>query len=1029
MKESSTKIWAQGAATRLWFLKTGALSMLLLSLSMSLAWAQGMPVNGKVIDELTNEGLPGVSILIKGTGTGTVTDMDGNYKLTVPGSDAVLVFSYIGYIREEIPVGTQSTINVSLAPDLEQMSEVVVVGYGTQKKEDITGAVAVVDAKEMKKVAAGDVSQLLQGRTPGVAVTSDGQPGAVPNVRIRGIGTFGAQQPLYVIDGVLLENPPRDFNPNDVESMQVLKDASAAAIYGSRGANGVIIITTRQGRKNTPLRVEYNGYYGVDQVWQRVPVTNRVQYQMLQNETQLQGGQTIAPANDPDSPDFIDDIDTDWQEEGLKLGSRQNHNVVLTGGGEATTYNISLDFFGNQGTFVGNGPSYDRYSGRLNTVSEKGRFRAGISLYYAHSMENSLTFRDDILLGGRPPLIGDLITAIPTLPVYDPNRLGGFGGTSSTIERGIVLNAIGANSLIENTVTVDRTFGSGWGEFALIQGGGHSLKYKLNLGYDRTIAEDFAFVPAFDLGYFFTNDIARMGAGFRSYTTALIENTLHYEKTFGEKHAVSAVVGQTYQENDFTELASSAQGFATPYIKNISLGANRTTRQNFGSDALASYLGRINYAFDDRYLLTASIRRDASSKFAPENRVGVYPSVALGWKLHNEQFFSLPTFINEFKLRGSYGQLGNQSISNYEFIPSINPTVPYNFGGVAVGGSVQTQINVEDIRWETKTMSNVGFDAAFFDGRFDLTAEYYRSTTDDILVRVPIPNTTGANNTPFQNAGSLRNSGVELQVGYHKFKGDFTFDISANAYTLKNRVLALGSDEPIYGVGARTEVGREIGEHFGYDVLGIFQTEEEVEAHAFQEPGTAPGDVKFRDVDGDGVITEADRIYLGSGIPNIYYGLNFTARYKGFDFTLFASGMGDYLINSRQYRDLMHTQDYLNYHEDALGRWTPENPSTTQPRLVAGDPNRNMRDSNREGWLQDGTHLRINTLSLGYTLPEGLIKGLTSTRIYTTAQNLYTFQAYKGYNPDFTAGTFNPGFDFGSFPRPRTILFGVQVAF
>jgi TonB-dependent starch-binding outer membrane protein SusC len=1028
MKGIFTKKKAWIPYTRAWLLKAGALSLVLFGLSLSQVLAQ-VVVNGRVTDNTTAEGLPGAAVLIKGTSTGTVTDMDGNFRIEVPGPTTVLVVSYIGYVREEIVVGSRTTINVALAPDLEQLDELVVVGYGTQRKSDITGAVAVIDAAEMKKVAAGDMSQMLQGRTPGVTVNTDGHPGAMPRVRIRGIGTFGDQEPLYVIDGVLLDNPPRDLNPNDIESMQVLKDASAAAIYGSRGANGVIIITTRQGRKNSPLKVEYNGYYGVDHVWQRIPVTNREQYQMLQNETQRAGGQTLAPANDPNSPNFIDDIDTDWQREGLKTGNRQNHNVVLSGGGEATTYNISLDFFGNEGTFIGNGPSYDRYSARINTVSEKGIFKTGISLYYAHSFENSLTFRDDILLGGRPPLITDLVTAIPTMPVYDPNRLGGFGGTSSTIERGIVLNAIGANSLIENTVGVDRIIGSGWGELALLDKGGHSVRYKLNLAHDRTVAQDNAFVPAFDLGYFFTNDIARMNVGIRNWSMSLVENTLHYDKTFNDKHALSALVGATYQEGGFGVLGSAAQGFSTPYIRNINLGANRTTSQFIEEYALASVLGRINYSFDDRYLLTASFRRDGSSRFAPQLRYGDYPSVALGWKLHNETFFALPAFITEFKLRASYGQLGNQTIPNYAYIPTINPTMPYNFGGVRVVGGSQAQLNAENIRWETKIMSNAGFDAAFFENRITLTAEYYRSTTEDILVGVPIPLTTGANNTPIVNAGSLRNSGVEFELGYHKYQGEFTFDISANAYTLKNRVLALGSDEPIYGVGARTEVGREIGQHFGYDVIGIFQSDEEVQAHAFQQQGTAPGDVKFRDVNGDGIINEQDRVYLGSGLPGIYYGFNFAARYKGFDFTLFASGMGDYLINSRLYRDLMHTQDYLNYHEDALGRWTPDNPSSTQPRLVAGDPNRNMRDSNREGWLQDGTHLRINTISLGYTLPDGLIKGMSMARVYTTAQNPYTFQAYKAYNPDFTSGTFNPGFDFGSFPRPRTILFGVQVAF
>lgn len=1028
MKVNFTKIWAyfSGYGGRL---MTVSACALLLVLFAQHSYAQ-TTVTGTVSDAETGEPLPGVNVLIKGTGTGATTNLEGGYRVQVSDPDAVLVISFIGYTRQEIRVGNQTTINVSLQPDIEQLDEVVVVGYGTQRKADITGAVAIVDAEEMKKFATNDVAQLLQGRAAGVAVTSDGQPGAMPNVRIRGVGTFGDAQPLYVVDGVPIGTTPRDFNPNDIESIQVLKDASAAAIYGSRAANGVVIITTRQGRKNTPLRVEYNGYYGVDQVWQRIPVTNREQYQMLQNETQINGGQSLAPGNDPNSPYFIDHIDTDWQEEGIKLGYRHNHNVVLSGGGDITTYNVSLDWFGNEGTFVGNGPDYNRYSGRINTTSEKGIFKTGQSLYYAHSFENSLTFRPDILFGNQPPLIGNLVTNIPTMPVHDPNRQGGFGGTRSEVERAIALNPIGFNSLIDNHVEVDRIFGATWGELALLDRDGQSLKYKLNVSYDRTIARDYSFQPTFDLGFFFQTEISRLSEGYRNYSTGLVENTLTYENNFG-RHTFNALIGHMYQEDNFRTTNGYTEQLTRPYFPVLDNGTNKAASGNMARSALDSYLSRVNYSYDDRYLLTATVRRDGSSRFAPQYRYGNFPSVALGWKLHNESFLQLPDFISEFKIRGSYGQLGNQNIGNYLYMATINPNVLYNFGGNVVVGGIQTNLRAEDIRWETKTTSNVGFDAMFLEGRLDFTAEYYNSTTRDILVGVPIPLSTGAINTSLlTNAGSLRNSGFEFQAGYHKFTGDFTFDISANAYTLRNEVLSLGgNDEPIFGAGARTMVGGEIGHHFGWDAIGIFQSQEEVEAHAFQEPGTAPGDVIFRDVNNDGVINAEDRINLGSAMPSIYYGLNITAGYKNFDFTVFASGQGGYLINSRLYRDLMHTQEYLNYHVDMLDRWTPTNTNTGIPRVVAGDPNQNMRNSNREGWLQSGTHLRLNTISLGYRLPEGAIRGFSSARVYTTAQNLYTFQAYKGYNPDFTSGTFNPGFDFGSFPRPRTMMLGVQLAF
>lgn len=1004
------------------------LGLFLLSIPFS-AWAQNRVINGKVTSADDGSALIGVNVSVKeAPSVGTATDINGAFSLTVPSEGTTLVFSFVGFTNKEEIIGTRTLVEVSLSSDVALIDQVVVVGYGAQRKSDLTGSVAVVKSTELKKYATNDVAQLLQGRAAGVAVTSDGQPGAFPSVRIRGIGTFGNGEPLYVIDGVPVGTTPRDFNPNDVESIQVLKDASAGAIYGSRAANGVVIITTKQGRKNAPLKVEYSGYYGSDKVWQRIPVTNRANYQLLNNESQTNGGQTLAPGNDPNSPLFIQNIDTDWQKEGIKTGSRQNHNLNFSGGSSYMTYNFSLDYFGNQGTFVGNGPTYDRYSARINTEAEKGIFKVGQSLYYTHSHENLLTYVPD-LAGNRPPLVGDLLIAIPTMPVLDPKRKGGFGGTSSAIERAIVLNSIGLNSLIDNFADVDRMFGVVYGELKLLRNNGHNLKYKVNLSYDRTLTRDYAFQPAFDLGFFFQKDVPRLNDGSRTFTTSLVENTLNYEKTFG-KHSIAILAGQMFQVGSFLGRNGYSERFTEPYYPVLDNGTNKTAAGSESKNVLASYLGRFNYSYDDRYLLTATLRRDGSSRFAPSNRYGNFPSLAVAWKLHNEDFLNLPEAISEFKIRASYGQLGNQEIGNYAYFATINPNITYSFGGNKVTGATQTQLVSEDIRWETKTTSNVGFDAAFFNNKFSLSAEYYNSKTTDILVGVPIPESTGANNTPTVNAGSLRNSGVEVVATYRKYTGALNFEISANITTLQNEVLALGgNEEPIYGAGAITEVGSEIGQHYGWLVDGIFQTQAQVQEHAFQNARTAPGDLIFRDINGDNIVNAEDRTYLGSALPSLYYGLNFTASYKNFDFTLFASGAAGYLINGRNYRELMHTQDYINYHEDALNRWTPTNTNTNIPRLVAGDPNDNMRDSNREGWLQDGTHLRINTLSLGYKLPENLIKGITSARVYVTAQNVYSFQQYKGFNPDFTASILSPGFDFGSFPKPRTLMFGVQAAF
>ncbi|MFT3680226.1 MAG: SusC/RagA family TonB-linked outer membrane protein [Ferruginibacter sp.] len=889
--------------------------------------------------------------------------------------------------------------------------------------------------KETKKYSASDVSQLLQGRATGVAVNSDGQPGASPSVRIRGFSTFGDAQPYYVVDGVP-GSAIRDFSPNDIESITVLKDASAAAIYGAAAANGVVIINTKKGARNSPMRIEYNGYYGWDKVWQRQKVTNREQYQLLNNESRTNAGKPLFPANDPTNPGFVDDIDTDWQTAGLKTGTRQNHNVSFSGGGANSTYNVGLDYFNQKGTYVGNGPDYKRYSVRVNTTGEKGIFKFGQSFNYTHSFENSLTFRDDILLGGIPPLIGTLVVAIPTMPVYDTATLNGFGGSNSEYNGANSLNGIGINSILVNNVTVDRTFANVFGELQLLKNNGHSLKFRTSLSYDKTEVRDYIWQPAFHLGNFFSSATAKLNDNSRIYTNASVENTLTYEKSFGE-HSVDVLAGQAYRYGDQLLREARAEGFAFPYHPVINAGEVKSSKGAEYENALASYFGRVNYSYGDKYLLSASIRRDGSSRFAPTKKFGYFPAASVGWRISNEGFWNVPkTSVSSLKLRASYGKLGNQQIADYQFQGTINSGVVYTFNGLRYVGGLQTLVASPGIQWETKTITNAGFDATFLNGKLDFSAEYYNAKSTDILVGIIIPASTGYTNlNPVANAASLQNSGFEFLVGYHKTKGKFTYDISANFSTVKNKVLSLGNgNDALLGVGARTVVGREVGEHYGFVYDGIFQNQAEIGTRVQFGATPKPGDIRYKDLSGpdgkpDGVIDEAnDRTYLGSGIPKFNYGLNIAAAYKNFDFSVFASGSGKFLINSRLYRDLHHTAGAINYSTDMLNRWTPTNTNTDIPRLNDDDVNNN-KDSNRPGWLQNGTYLRINTVSVGYTLPEKLIKGLTKSRVYVTVQNLYSFQGYKGYNPDFTSGTLNPGFDFGSYPKPRTIMAGVQLVF
>ena len=996
--------------------------------------AQTNKVSGTVTNELNNP-VAGATITVKQTKKTAVTDGQGQFSIEA-NSGQSLVITSVGYEAKEIKLNDQRNVSVALAQFASTLNDVVVVGYGTQRKKDLTGSVSNVNIEETKKYSTSDISQLLQGRAAGVAVNSDGQPGAAPSVRIRGFSTFGGSQPFYVVDGVPGANV-RDFSPNDIETMTVLKDASAAAIYGAAAANGVIIITTKQGRKNTALKVAYNGYYGVDKVWQIQDVTNRAEYQMLNNEARVNAGRPLFPANDPASPRYVNKIDTDWQKEGLKNGSRQNHNVSLSGGGTNNTYNLSLDYFNNKGTYVGNGPDYTRYTARINTTAEKGIFKFGQSFSYTHSHENSLTFRDDILLGGIPPLIGSLVIAIPTMPVYDSAELNGFGGSNSEFNGANSLNGIGINSILKNFVDVDRTFANVYGEVQLLKYNGHNVRFRTSVSYDKTTTRDYTWQPAFHLGNFFSSDIARLSDNSRVFTNAAIENTLNYDKIFG-KHSVQFLVGQSYRNGTAIYREAIAQGFTQPYYPVINNGQTRSSKGSEFENSLASYFGRFNYSFNDKYILSASLRRDGSSRFAPVNKYGYFPAASVGWRLSNENFWTVPkTIVSSLKLRASYGKLGNQEIADYQFQGTINSGIVYNFNGVRYTGGLQTLVASPDIKWETKEITNAGFDATLLNGRLDFSAEYYNAKSTDVLVGIRIPATVGFENlTPVANAASLNNSGFEFATTFHKNKGKFTYDISANLSTVKNKVLSLGgSNDALNGVGAKTEVGNEVGQHYGFIYEGIFQTAAEIAAHPKQFGATlAPGDVKYKDISGpqgkpDGIVNEAyDRVYLGSGIPKLNYGFSFSAAYNNIDFSVFASGSGKFMINSRLYRDLNHSAGSLNYSTEMLNRWTPTNTNTDVPRMNDADVN-NFKDSNRPGWLQNGTYLRINTVSVGYTLPENIIKGLTKSRFYLTVQNLYSFQGYTGYNPDFTSGVLNPGFDFGSYPKPRTIMAGVQLGF
>ncbi len=1010
-------------------LKKWAATASLLLLAFGTVMAQnGKTVTG-IVTSSSGESLIGVNVLIKNSNQGTITNIDGSYSLRTTAEDT-LIFSYTGYKVAEITVGNQTVINVTLEEGSKILNEIVVVGYGTQRKEDLTGAVSVVNTDEMRKQASNDVTQMMQGRVAGVSITSDGQPGATPSVRVRGVSTFGlgaSAEPLYVVDGFPLAGGIRDINPNDIETIQVLKDATSGAIYGNRAANGVVIITTKSGKKNDRFSVNLSAYTGIQTVPDRIPVLNREGYQTINSELLANAGQPAVPGNDPTSPSYISNIDTDWQDEGYKDGSIQNYNLALSGGTAKTSYYLSMDYLNNKGTLVGDGPDYKRYSFRVNSETDLGRFKFGENVYVVRSDENPLFYTGPFSLflpGGRPTLVNDLLQAAPTIPLLDPNREGGFGGADAVIHQSITLNVPGFNTLVQNQTKVNRLLANAYGSVEILSG----LTYKLNFQYDNTSITDQLFAPAYDLGYFFPRPVAELQLGNRSSDSYLVENTLTYKKKFG-KHDLTLLAGQSYQEFNFRQFAAVGSGLEKPYILSLGSASTFSVIDNQQPAALLSYLGRVNYAFDDKYLLTFNIRNDGSSKFREEDRFAIFPSIGLGWKIHKD--LDLPDAVSGLKLRGGYGQLGNQEIGNFRYQSRINRAIPYEFNTGRVLGAATTILVDPAITWETRITRSVGIDLEMWNGKLDFTAEYYSNTSEDVLIDLPIPLSNGSLAGLTTNAGSIENSGFEFSANWRPKLGDVNFSISPNFYTVKNEVKEIGNLEFISGAGARTEVGRSVGEHYGWVYDGIFQNQGEIDAAAFQNENTAPGDIRFQDLNGDGVVDEDDRQFLGQGMPTYYYGLNVVAEYKGFDFTIFGQGSGGNLINSNLYRGLMPTSGFTNWHEDILDRWTMSNTDTDIPRVVWNDPNNNQRDSDRPGWLQKGDYFRINTISLGYTLNGDFLGRLKmqSARVYFTMQNVHTFASYKGYNPDFQAGILNPGFDFGTYPRPRTSMIGLQIKF
>ena len=1036
----------------------------------AVAQSPTIKVSGKVIDEL-GEPLMGATVRIKDGQGGTATDLDGNFQLEVSGK-AVLVISYVGYKDREVAVRNRAILDpIQLDPDNQMLEQVVVVGYGTQKKADLTGSVAVVDAEALKQVSHSNISSMLEGKVAGVQITSDGQPGADPTVRIRGIGSFGDTSPLYVIDGVPMGTSIRDFSSNDIETIQVLKDASAAAIYGSRAANGVIIITTKRGQKDQPLKVDYNGYFGVDYIPSGVyDVMNADQYSQYlgqaasNSNTPLPGGYSLDSATG--AYHFMDNTDTDWFKEVFKTGIRQNHNVNLSGGGSKNTYNVALDYFSQKGTLEGAGPNFERFTARVNNTMETKFIKFQTSVVYSHSDQDNMALSNaneyvQGLYGDVSNVLRSTLLMQPTIKAYDSSTwvlddvVGaasdynydayGYGVYYDNIHGDIsASNPLLINNLLQRNTRVDRFVGTGSADVDLlkmlgIENKNHKLNYRLNLSYSKTHCKDFTWIPAWIQSnrVYLAKSNERLEKASRDYSDALIENILTYDGTI-DKHHINVVVGQTYEEEHTELLNGWGLNYTEPYFLQLQNGANTYSSSYDYKHAIFSYIGRINYNYDDRYLFSATVRRDASSRLSKDIRWGTFPSVSVGWRFDKESFFPFnPSVVNMFKVRASYGELGNENIGEYVYqaVMSRN-NMTYSFNNSAVTGSAVSTFVDNNLSWEKKKTYNVGVDLAFLDNRLEFTAEWYKNTNNDLLYDVPVPEQAGVSNTTVtMNAASMDNSGFEFAATYRNRDHAFKYEVSANLSTLKNKVTSLGFTDEAYITGAYiTEVGQEIGKFYGWVYEGIARTQEDLDNHATQQ-GANVGDCLYKDINGDGVIDENDQTVLGSGLPKINFGLNARFEYKGFDLSIATFGALNYHVTDDIYNSLNSCYGYANKDVAILdaNRWS-EDGST----YISNVPRTYITNSATYAWndlfsqrkIQNAAYWKIANVELGYNFPDKWFgKYVSDVRFYVSAQNLYTFTGYHGYNVDYAGGTFTPGYNYCSFPTARTFMCGLHFSF
>jgi len=990
---------------------------LLISAALMLwsAWAVAqVTVTGKVTDD-KGEALIGANLLVKNSTNGTVTEIDGSYELKVSDAFVTLVVSYTGYTTQEVPLKGQTQLDIVLFEQATLINEVVVVGYGTQRKSDLTGSVTSVKADEIQKIASSNPLQALQGKVAGVQVSAaSGRPGEGPVVRIRGTGTLNGAAPIYVVDGLILNNI--DFlNAADIESMEILKDASAAAIYGTRGANGVILISTRKGTRSQKARVSFGSYVGQQQPERRLGLANATEYAQLINEIAVNSGsQPVHP--DPS----VFGVGTDWQDVIFQNGIIQNYNLNVSGGSEAMTYSISGDVFRQQG--IVKSSYFNRYTLRVNNQYNFFKWmKFGHNIAFVMSDNN-----------GEPGgIVFNAIASDPTVIPRDEN--GRFGSTS------LVSNVSNPAAQLEynsyNRGYGQQFAGNFYGDIFILK----DLTFRSSMGFNLVNNRNKSYEPVFEVDNKQRNPESRIFAGFYRGVDWQWENTLNYRKEW-KNHRIDLLAGYTSQNITGEGIGGSRLrliGTAENFFY-LNAGDDQTaTNYNFGNrpERYLSTLFRLNYSLFGKYLLTASWRRDGSSRFGSERRFGSFPSVALAWRVIEEPFLKDQKVLTNLKLRASWGRLGNDKIPTGAATPIVSNGLGAVFGTpeqLLFGAGITTLAN-PFLQWELSNSTNVGIEIGAVQNRLTLELDYYRRFTEKILVPVPIPDYVGSAGNPYVNAADVLNTGLDAALNWRGNVGKLGYRLGLLGSTLNNKVKSLGTgNEELFGVfisgepATRTEIGGPIGAFYGYRVAGLYQNTEDIAKYPNREP-VKPGDLRFEDVDGDGIITPDDRTYLGSAIPNLVYGFNLGFDIAGFDFSADFNGVsGNKILNSKK---MARGFGIPNFESSFLDRWTAEGTSNSEPRVTNGGyPNFNVSDH----FLEDGSFMRLRSVQLGYTLPKTLLSkaGISSLRIYVSGNNVLLWTDYSGYSPEIgSENVLAVGIDGGIYPTARTFLVGLNAAF